>query len=203
MKEIQIKTKSFLIFFFVVSLMFVGFLFKLPFDFKSSSQKEVVPTITIAPFPVLNPSHEPTMSPKVTPTKQPLPVLNGASIFNAVNAYRSQNGEPFLSVSDELCRIAESRADYMMINNMSAFKTSGLGSHTGFRDVQYSGNGVGEDLAANVVSTANVMAVWKNSPPHNELMLTTIRDGTPITKGCVATRVSEVGSIVVLEVGDK
>lgn len=183
--------------------MFVGFFFKLPFDFKSTNGNEVTPNITIAPFPVLSPSHEPTVSPKVAPTKQPLPVLNGASIFNAVNAYRSQNGAPFLSVSDELCRIAESRADYMMANNMSAFKTSGLGAHTGFRDVQYSGNGVGENLAANVASTANVMAIWKNSPPHNELMLWTIKDNTPITKGCVATRVSEIGSIVVLEVGDK
>jgi hypothetical protein len=34
-------------------------------------------------------------------------------------------------------------------------------------------------------------------------MLTTEKYGAPITKGCVATRVSEVGSIAVLLIGDK
>lgn len=203
MKEKHLSIKNILAFSFVACLMFIAFFIRLPFGFNTTIKNEVVPSATIVPTPSSSPSQKPTVGTKTSVGKQPLPVLSGASIFNAVNTYRAQNGHPFLSVSDELCRIAESRADYMMANNMSAFKTSGLGSHTGFRDVQYSGNGVGEDLAANVISTANVMTVWKNSPPHNELMLTTIKDNTPITKGCVATRVSEIGSIVVLEVGDK
>lgn len=149
----------------------------------------------------------PTVTSQETPqsvaTKPPLPVLSGADIFNAVNSYRAKNGKPFLSVSDELCKIAEDRANYMMANGMSAFKTSGVGAHTGFRDTQYSGMGIGENLAANVGSTARTMYIWENSLPHRELMLWTEKDGTLITKGCVATRVSIVGSIVVLEVGDK
>jgi len=110
-----------------------------------------------------------------------------------------------LTVSDELCRLAETRADYMMRNGMEAFKSSQTGSHTGLIDVssQYSGGGVGENLAANLSSDTAVIGIWKNSPPHRELMLWTEKDGFLITKGCVATRVSEVGSIVILLVGDK
>jgi len=146
----------------------------------------------------------PTSFPKAI-EKLPLPVLNGGNIFNRVNAFRTSNGKPFLSVSDELCRLAEIRADYMMSNGMAAFKSSKTGGHTGLIDVssRYSGGGVGENLAANLSNDPAVIEIWKNSPPHRELMLWTEKDGFLITKGCIATRVSEVGSIVVLLVGDK
>lgn len=140
---------------------------------------------------------------KTNSDRPPLPVLSGGNIFGLVNQYRSSKGLPFLSVSNELCGIAEGRADLMMANKMEAFKKSGTGSHFGFDSVNYSGEGVGENLAANVARDVDVLTIWKNSPPHNELMLWTSKDGTPITKGCIATRVSEVGSIVVLLVGDK
>ena len=140
---------------------------------------------------------------ETTEVGQPLPVLHGDVIFGLINQYRSSKGLPFLSVSDELCRLAEGRADLMMANDMEAFKRSGTGSHYGFDSTNYSGEGVGENLAANVGLDADVLTIWKNSPPHNELLLWTVKDGTPITKGCVATRVSKVGSIVVLLVGDK
>ena len=93
----------------------------------------------------------------------------------------------------------------MMSNRMTAFKSSETGGHTGLINVssQYSGGGVGENLAANVDTDASVIEIWKTSTPHRELMLWTEKDGTPITKGCIATRVSEIGSIVVLLVGDK
>jgi len=157
-----------------------------------------------SPSSSLQPTTLPTNSPTTTKT-QTLPVLNGGNIFNLVNTYRSSNDKPFLSVSSELCRLAEIRADYMMANKMAAFKSSESGGHTGLSDItsQYSGGGVGENLAANVNTNASVLEIWKNSPPHKELMLWTEKDGFPITKGCVATRVSEVGSIVVLLVGDK
>lgn len=138
-----------------------------------------------------------------TQTKQPLPVLSGSNIFNIVNQYRSSKGLPFLSVSDELCSIAEKRADLMMANNMEAFKKSSTGNHYQFGNVQYSGEGIGENVAANFAKDNDAVEQWKTSPGHNELMLLTEKDGAKITKGCVATRVSEVGSIVVLLVGDK
>lgn len=150
--------------------------------------------------PTLTPSKKSTSS---SPTKQPLPVLNGGNIFSLVNQYRSSKGLPFLSVSDELCGMAEKRADLMMANNMEAFKKSSTGNHYQFDDVQYSGEGVGENVAANLARDNDVVEKWKTSPAHNELMLWTEKEGTKITKGCVATRVSEVGSIVVLLVGDK
>jgi len=162
------------------------------------------PTPTIVKAKV---SPVPTSSnrPKITPTKQPLPILNGSNIFNMINSYRASNGKPFLSVSDELCRLAGLRADYMMANNMAAAKSNKAGEHSGFDDFinQYSGNGLGENLALNLATDASVIEVWKNSPPHKELMLWTERDGIQITKGCISTRVSEVGSVVVLLIGDK
>jgi hypothetical protein len=137
--------------------------------------------------------------------EQPLPVLHGGVIFGLVNQYRSSKGLPFLSVSSELCSIAEARADLMMANNMEAFKESSTGNHYDFSEYvnRYSGAGIGENLAGNVARDIDVLTMWKNSPPHNELMLWTIKNGEPITKGCIATRVSTVGSIVVLLVGDK
>lgn len=157
--------------------------------------------VTIEPTTI--PIKKVTSSNPTNPTKQPLPVLNGGNIFSLVNQYRSSKGLPFLSVSDELCGMAEKRADLMMANNMEAFKKSSTGNHYQFDDVQYSGEGVGENIAANLGRDNDVVEKWKTSPPHNELMLWTEKEGTPITKGCVATRVSEVGSIVVLLVGDK
>jgi len=173
---------------------------------------QTVPTVTPTKSPT--PTSAPTTTQplkktdtasQVQPTPAKLPVLNGGNIFNLVNTYRSSNGKPFLTVSDELCNLAEIRADYMMRNGMEAFKSSQTGGHTGLIDVssQYSGGGVGENLAANLGSDPAVIEIWKNSPPHRELMLWTEKDGTLITKGCIATRVSEVGSIVVLLVGDK
>jgi len=168
----------------------------------------IVPT-TNSPAPTLKITSQPTKKPNIEPQtrKSPnkLPVLNGGAIFGLINAYRASNGKPFLSVSDELCRLAEARADYMMVNKMEAFKSSQTGGHTGLIDVssQYSGGGVGENLAANLSNDSSVVEIWKNSPPHRELMLWTEKNGFLITRGCIATRVSEVGSIVVLLVGDK
>lgn len=138
-----------------------------------------------------------------TSSKPPLPVLSGANIFALINQYRSSQGLPFLSVSDELCNLAEKRADLMMVNNMEAFKNSSPGNHYQFNSVEYSGEGVGENIGANFAKDADVVNAWKQSPGHNALMLLTEKDGAIITKACVATRVSEVGSIVILLVGDK
>lgn len=162
------------------------------------------PTVIPIAIPTLKPTVKP-LKQNVQQAKQPLPILSGSNIFNMVNAFRMTNGKPGLSVSDELCRLAEARADYMMANGMTAFKSSTTGGHTGFTDVssQYSGSGVGENLAANSATDASVIEIWKNSPPHRDLMLWTEKGGFPITKGCLATRVSEVGSIAILLVGDK
>jgi len=198
----------------VLLLALIGFLYvkdqELGQKYEKQSQPSVslatttptpAPTGTIRRLPSIN---TPTPFPKAI-EKPPLPVLNGSSIFNMVNTFRASNGKPFLSVSDELCRLAEARADYMMSNKMTAFKSSKTNGHTGFTNAisQYSGSGVGENLAANVSADMSVIEIWKNSPPHKELMLSVKENDTQITKGCIATRVSEIGSIVVLLVGDK
>lgn len=140
-----------------------------------------------------------------SPTDAPLPVLHNDIIFSLVNGYRASNGKPTLTISKELCGMAERRADYMMANGMEAFKKSKPDNHYGFDSStdNYSGAGVGENLAANIGIDKDVLDIWVKSPRHNELLLLTSRDGASITKGCVATRVSKVGSITVLLVGDK
>jgi len=173
----------------------------------------ITPTSTLIPSQAPTPTAKPSVVPskrnsivETQPVLKKLPVLSGGNIFNLVNSYRLSNGRPSLSISDELCRLAESRADYMMANNMAAAKSNRAGEHSGFNDDfinQYSGNGLGENLAFNSAMDVSVIELWKNSPPHRDLMLWTEKDGIPITKGCIATRVSEVGSVVVLLVGDK
>jgi len=141
---------------------------------------------------------------------QKLPILNGGKIFELVNSYRASNGKPFFNVSDELCRLAEKRAEYLiqptyedfMKNTYPTFK-----SHPGFQDMtsafNYSGLGLSENLAMGAKSETDVLNLWKNSPGHNALMLSTEHNGTVYTKACVATRVKYYGSISVLLVGDK
>jgi len=146
---------------------------------------------------------KPATTPSSTPVNtQTLPTLDEASIFSAVNAYRSASGKPPFNLSQELCAVAESRADFMMRDGMAAFKNSKTDAHVGYDDVFIPNNNMGENLAANVRSTNETMTVWKNSGPHNALLLITEVSGSAITKGCVATRVATYGSIVVLEVGD-
>jgi len=157
-----------------------------------------------SPSSSLKPTTLPT-NPPTTIKKQTLPVLNGGNIFNLVNAYRSANGKPFLSVSSELCGLAEERADYMIVNHREAFKTSTVGNHSNFSEATlgYSGGMIGENLAMNVTADQKVISLWKSSPPHNSLMLMTEKDGFVMSKACVATRVVKDGSIIVLLIGDK
>lgn len=176
--------------------------------------EEKIEKSTVIPT-IITPTSTPTKTPSktnqqtenntnsTTSSKPPLPVLSGANIFALINQYRSNQSLPFLSVSDELCNLAEKRASLMMANNMEAFKNSSAGNHYQFDSVEYSGEGVGENIGANFAKDADVVNAWKKSPGHNALMLLTEKDGAIITKACVATRVSEVGSIVILLVGDK
>lgn len=198
---------------FVYVMFFILFI-SATYLYGKSINKSYLPDI-VKPTPELTPTIKPTSKPDVnitntiTPkvnniaTKQPLPVLTGSIIFNYLNAYRSSMGVPFLSVSNELCSIAENRADYMIANERANFKSSSIGAHTGLGDVSYSGNMLGENLAMNVADDKYTIEFWKTSVAHNNLMLITEKDGFQITKGCIATRVTEDGSIVVLIVGDK
>lgn len=169
---------------------------------------------TNSPTPTVMPTSKPTEKPSDDSEKQPstskLPVLNGSAIFGLINSYRASNGKPFWSVSSELCRLAEQRAEYLiqptyedfLKNTFPSFK-----SHPGFQDManslNYSGLGLSENLAMGAKSDSDVLNMWKNSAGHNSLMLATDHNGTTYTKACVATRVKYYGSITVLLAGDK
>lgn len=160
----------------------------------------------------VKPSSDPTSRQSGTQAtvSQELPNLNGGNIFGLVNAYRISNGKPPWTVSDELCKLAEGRAEYViqptyddfLKNTYSSFK-----SHPGFQDMakafNYSGLGLSENLAMGARSDSGVITLWKNSPTHNALMLAVDHNGTVYTKACVATRVKYYGSITVLLAGDK
>jgi len=160
--------------------------------------------------PSAQPTEKINAEPQAKTSIDKLPVLNGGAIFGLINAYRASNGKPYWSVSDELCRLAEQRAEYLiqptyedfMENTYPSFK-----NHPGFQDIasafNYSGLGLSENLAMGAKSDTDVINIWKNSPPHNGLMLTTDYNGANYTKACVATRVKYYGSITVLLVGDK
>jgi len=172
----------------------------------------VVPSQT--PSPTIKPTAQPTKKPNIESRTQTstekLPVLNGGTIFGLINKYRGSNNKPYWSVSDELCRLAEQRAEYLIQPTYEDFVKNTYPSfknHPGFQDMagafNYSGIGLSENLAMGAKSDADVLNMWKNSPPHNALMLATDHNGTTYTKACIATRVKYYGSITVLLAGDK
>lgn len=170
----------------------------------NETQATIVPLATSVPTTKPNTTLEIDKIPSQV-NKNALPKLNGSNIFALINSYRASVSKPFLNVSNELCSLAEKRADYMIANHREAFKTSGIDNHTGLSEATsgYSGGMVGENLAMNVTSDQGVVNLWKNSSTHNSLMLTTEKDGFVMNKACVATRVVEDGSIIVLLIGDK
>ncbi len=162
----------------------------------------------------------------VTPTQMSEKILDNDHILLLINQYRIQNGLVKLEKSTELCKLAEERASYLMADRMSAYRSSQIGNHTGFKKagVGYSGTGVGENIGANlangfkenpngdfsknrniVKTNQDIGAVnqWKQSPPHNELLLSKEKGETILTKACVASRVEDYGMLTVFLTGDK
>jgi len=165
-------------------------------------------------------------TPTAIPTSKPVQILNNDNILKLINQYRQQNGLEPLTKSEELCRLAEQRASYLMADRMSAYRSSDIGNHSGFRSSVdgYSGNGIGENIGANIPpgfkdnpnddysgytkqyktnQDAGAVSQWVHSPPHNALLLTNEKDGVKLTKGCVAHRIEDYAMLTVLLVGDK
>lgn len=170
------------------------------------------PTIipTQAPNPTFIPTPKPAIAPKPVPTVKP--TISGSEVFNAINAYRHSRGLPGLDVSDELCKFAQTRANFLVADNEKTARESSIGNHIGFKDQvsfdQYSGDFVGEAFARIGIlspsySSSGVVTGWKNSPPHNGLLLRTKENGITSNKGCVATATNQEATVTVLLVGDK
>lgn len=207
----------FLVVVFIVLLLTAAYLLiRIQTSTKSTANKQVTPTVvpTYSPTPTIKPTVQPAKKTNTEPQTQTstdkLPVLNGGAIFGLINAYRTSSGKPYWSVSDELCRLAEQRAEYLIQPTYEDFVKNiypSFKNHPGFQDMadafNYSGLGLSENLAMGAKSDIGVINNWKNSPAHNGLMLTTDHNGTTYTKACIATRVKYYGSITVLLVGDK
>lgn len=178
---------------------------------RPSPQPTSTPLPTIKPTkPALIPSTpKPTVIPKLIPS-QPKSNINGSGVFNSVNAYRASKGLPGLDVSDELCRLATIRANFIAIDNHKRLKEEP--GHPGFDEQlgfdKYSGRYIGENISfigfkSTNNSSQGVVDWWKISPSHNELLLNTQVEGITATKGCVATALDNEGTISILLVGDK
>lgn len=168
----------------------------------------VLPTQT--PEPTFIPTPKPTIA--QTPTPILKPTISGSEVFNLVNAYRRSQSLSGLDVSDELCKFAQTRANFLVADNEKAARESSTENHIGFRDQvsfdQYSGDYVGENIAriginSTSYSSSGVVTGWKNSPPHNKLLLRTEENRIISNKGCVATATNQEATVTVLLVGDK
>lgn len=179
-----------------------------------------VPAQSLMPVQTESPSVQPAQTPVITqkPTTQvnqqadtpkpvsDAPILSGANIFYFINGYRSQNGKPELQLSNELCQLAQYRAN-LMLNEDSRLEKSSVGNHYKFSELmdRYSGNTLGENVFSSLRSgDVKAIEIWKDSPPHNELMLS-LKDpqDTVFTHGCVGTAYNGNSNVAVFLIGDK
>lgn len=171
-----------------------------------------IPSATFSPAQTSKPTFIPTPKPAYIPKPSPSPKsnINGSGVFNSINAYRTSKGLPGLDVSDELCRLATIRANFIAIDNHKRLKEEP--GHPGFNEQlgfdKYSGRYIGENISFIGFNSTNnssqgVVGWWETSPSHNELLLKTQVGDIAATKGCVATVLDQEGTVTILLVGDK
>jgi uncharacterized protein YkwD len=94
------------------------------------------------------------------------------AMFDALNAYRIENGLNPLSYSRRLELSGDAQVEDLYTRSFFAHVNPD-GENPGDRalDVGFCHKYVGENIAAGQISVAAVMQAWKNSPDHNENML--------------------------------
>lgn len=97
---------------------------------------------------------------------------NEQKALDLINEYRNENGLESLKPSTELQAVAKIKAEDLVNNRYFAHNSANLGTPFEMLD----DNGViyrtaGENLAGNITPERAVEA-WKNSPSHNENILT-------------------------------
>ena len=96
-------------------------------------------------------------------------------MFNAVNTWRQQNGLATLAYSTKLEQAANAQAQDMYTRHFfDHTNPDGKGPLDRANDVGFcttSSRTVGENIAWNQQTVADVQTAWQNSPGHNENML--------------------------------
>ncbi len=95
------------------------------------------------------------------------------AFLTLINNYRAQNGLPALSMSNALYNASEGHsADMGLRNYFSHTGSDGSSPWDRIRAAGYTYNTyLGENIAAGYVDAQSVFDAWRNSPPHNENML--------------------------------
>lgn len=128
------------------------------------------------------------------------PQLHSNEILNLVNQYRQSKKLPTWTTSEEICNLAEKRADFLSENNGIAL-TSSTEEYQKQLDEQaknYSGASLNELYISNVGTNQEAISSWKGSPDNNKFLLMTESNGASITLACAAVRVERSLSLVVL-----
>jgi len=128
-----------------------------------------IPTSTLIPTHI--PTHIPTQIPTIQPMQQTAQTQNnntaGVLILAQINDYRTQNGlVPFLE-DKSVCDFAGTRVNEVV----SDFSHYGFDQRVQTNSLPYPSY---SKVTENIASTANYTAVfdlWKNSPGHNENLL--------------------------------
>lgn len=93
------------------------------------------------------------------------------NVFDQLNAYRQQNGQPALKVSPNLSRAAAFMAEDLLAKGYwSHYEPSGRSPFQRALECGYPSQNIGENLAISG-SAAGAMTLWKSSPTHNANML--------------------------------
>ncbi|MGE0059158.1 MAG: CAP domain-containing protein [Dehalococcoidia bacterium] len=117
-------------------------------------------------------------TPTVTPTASPQPTAGvptndfGAQVVNLVNDYRVANGLSRLKPDPYITTASNNYAKDMAVGNF--FGHTGKDGSTSEQRIYaagFPGCFWGEAIAAGQPSPQEALTVWKNSPPHNKILL--------------------------------
>lgn len=94
-----------------------------------------------------------------------------ADVINQTNTFRAANGLTELEMLDELNTIAQKHSENMASGRVS-FGHSGFAKRAALARKKIEGvNGFAENVAYGPTSAAQLISMWKDSPPHRRNML--------------------------------
>lgn len=122
------------------------------------------------------------------------------TLFDLINAYRTESGLPVLSWSPSLKQPAAwLSSDMARTNNLSHTDSLGRLPDTRLPDCGFPlSTYYGENIATGAPSAREILDVWKASPPHNQILL-----GQNFTQGAIAMELDSTGQMAywTLDVG--
>lgn len=108
----------------------------------------------------------------VKPTTPTLPTTNSdvQAVFDLVNKERKANGLRVVTLSDELCKVADVRAKEI-VKSFSHTRPNGTSCFTAFKENGITYRYAGENIAYGQKTATIVMNAWMNSSGHRANIL--------------------------------